>query len=153
MKFKVIANEHTPKVENFHPAQVLIKTQFDLLNKFITFTRLRHGCAGLAANQVSCNNVRITENFFVFKENHYWQMVINPKIIKYQGKEEEKIERCLTWIGKTIEVMRYPIIDVSYTDLKGDVYNRTLDGFSAQVFQHEYDHLNGVEEKFHSYIL
>lgn len=43
------------------------------------------------------------------------------------------------------QLPRYAKIQVSYLNLKGEEVTRILDGFAAKVFQHEYDHLQGVE--------
>jgi len=146
MKFRVIPNEQTPKVEIVE--DVVILENRKLLEKFIAFARRQFHCTGLAANQVSCDGVRIMLPFFAILYNLHWDIIIDPLIISYEGKAEEKIEGCLTWLGKKIVAERYPIIDVEYLDIKGDKHTRTITGFEAQIWQHEYDHLLGVEERF-----
>ena len=41
-------------------------------------------------------------------------------------------------------VARPQTIGISYTDGYGKYQERELSGWQAQVFQHEYDHLNGI---------
>lgn len=144
MKFKVIPNQQTPKVGE----TVVLPNDKKLLEKFISFARLRKNCAGLAANQVSMNGERIMKPFFAIKNDHRWELILNPGIIEYIGEPEEKIEGCLTWLGRKIAVERYPSIEVEYVNLKNYRVHETLTGFQAQVFQHEYNHLMGIEEKF-----
>lgn len=144
MKFKIIPNEQTPEWNEL----IDLDKDKKLLEKFWSFATRQQKCAGLASNQVSMNGARIMKPFFAIK-NKSWELIINPEIIKYHGKSEEKIERCLTWIGKKIIVERYPIINVNYTDMRGENHlNMQIEGFEAQVWQHEYNHLIGVEEKF-----
>ena len=153
MKFRIIANEQTPKVEStlfvqdfFIEGSELFTGDSEMLEKYISFSSRQHNCAGLAANQVSLDGIRIMERFFAIKKNRFWDIILDPRILKYTGKKEIKEEGCLTWIGKKFEVYRYPSIDVNYYDIKGNFIEDTIKGFEAQVFQHEVDHLNGINE-------
>lgn len=40
------------------------------------------------------------------------------------------------------------MIDTEYINLEGKKIYRTFDGFQAQVFQHECNHIDGVPEHF-----
>jgi len=148
MKFKIIANEQTPAV--FYDISVgdLIKNDKKKLIKFLSFASRQHGCVGLASNQVSCDGQRIMNCFFAIKVNHVWDLIIDPVILEYHGEKSTKEEGCLTWIGKTIIAERYPEIVVRYFNIKGEIKNNTLTGYEAQIWQHEYSHLKGREEKF-----
>jgi peptide deformylase len=148
MKFKIIPNEQTPKIETYKGIKLFLAEDRIMLEKFISFARLQHNCAGLAANQVSCNGKRIMESFFAMKTDGRWDMIIQPEIKGYSGRKEKKYERCLTWLGRKIIAERYTVIGVTYYDLKGERIKKTLVGFHAQIFQHEYNHLMGIEEKF-----
>ena len=145
MKFKIIANKQTPKSGDFSISDRYVDKLF---NKFISFAMRQHNCVGLAANQVSCNGMRIMLPFFAIKFNYHWDIVVSPEILKYKGKKEEKIETCLTWIGKNISVKRNNVIMVRYLNMKGERIERIITGFEAQIWQHEYNHLMGIEEKF-----
>lgn len=143
MKFKIIPNEQTPRTTD----AVDIINDRKLMEKFLSFASRQYNCAGLAANQVSCDQQRIMKPFFAIKIDHFWDIVINPTIKEYNGEPSEKIEGCLTWLGKDILVMRYPKIIVSYYTLNGEYFaHRTISGWEAQVWQHEYNHLMGIEE-------
>lgn len=143
MKFKIIPNERTPKANDIL-FQKDIKLK--LFEKFLSFASRQHNCVGLAANQVSLNGERIRKPFFAIKYNHFWDIVLKPKILKYVGAGEEKKESCLTWIGKDIIVMRWLHIEVEYYNLKGEFIKENITGIKAQIFQHEYNHLMGVLE-------
>lgn len=76
---------------------------------------------------------------------------INPTIINRKGQTSflEGCESCIYQKdGKTICYMgivnRPYKIDVSYYDLQGNKKFKSIEGFEATVFCHEYDHLNGI---------
>lgn len=148
MKFKIIPNEQTPKLPESRFISYLFNEKKLMLVKFMSFAQRQKNCTGLAANQVSCDGKRIMERFFAIKVNHWWDIVIDPQIISYIGKPVIKTEGCLTWLGKSFEVERYPEIKVRYYNLKGEMFQKNITGFEAQVWQHEYDHLCGVAEVF-----
>ena len=148
MKFRVIPNKQTPRIIQKLDTEDYLFPNIKMLEKYISFSSRQHNCAGLAANQVSLDGERIMERFFAIKKDRFWDIIIDPKILEYTGKKELKTEGCLTWIGKKFEVYRYPSIDVSYFQLNGKYIEETIMGFEAQVFQHEYDHLNGIVENY-----
>ena len=100
------------------------------------------GGVGLAAPQVN-----ISKRLFVMKPSFFRkaQAVINPTIeyITDAGTKNSS-EGCLSIPGKTFTVKRYKKINVTYFDRKADYQAERLEGFKAIVFQHEYDHLNGL---------
>ncbi len=70
--------------------------------------------------------------------------VINPKIISV-GKEIKKDwEGCLSIPGIRGLVPRYTTIKVEFIDRDGKKVIKTFKDFSARIFQHEYDHLDGI---------
>jgi peptide deformylase len=83
------------------------------------------------------------------------RIYINPKII-YASKEEVVIfEGCGSVMqGKLFgPVSRPKTITIEAFDLTGKKYQFTTDGILAQVIQHEYDHMEGIEflEKVSNY--
>ena len=62
---------------------------------------------------------------------------------------EEGWEGCFSVIlgdvWKLAYLPRYDQIDVTYFNLEGEKVERRLNGFAAKVFQHEFDHLQGIE--------
>lgn len=147
MKFKIIPNQQTPAVKETDSAYLYLH-QGKLLEKFLSFAMRQHNCVGLAANQVSCDSERVTDSFCVVKEGHIWEVAIAPRITQQLGTPEEKIEGCLTWLGKKLKVTRFPSVEVSYYNLKGENVLRKVTGFDAQIWQHEINHLLGIAEVF-----
>ena len=69
----------------------------------------------------------------------------NVRITGHRGEKEPGVEGCLSVPGRRGEVLRYQDIDIAYTSPKTlrDTTERIL-GFTAVIFQHECDHLDGV---------
>lgn len=70
--------------------------------------------------------------------------VINPKIITQSKRTEKDWEGCLSIPGIRGLVPRHTWVDVSFTDRKGNNVKKRYKGFVARIFQHEYDHLQGI---------
>ncbi len=71
-------------------------------------------------------------------------VMINPEFQSVGDARVKDWEGCLSIPGIRARVPRYPEIDIRYQDLT-EVWRQTrLTGFIARVFQHEYDHLNGM---------
>ena len=71
-------------------------------------------------------------------------VVINPKV-KWQSRETSNgIEGCLSIPGYVGEVERSQRIRVQALNRAGKRVNLRLNGWTARIFQHEIDHLNGI---------
>ncbi|GGB56797.1 peptide deformylase [Shewanella inventionis] len=71
-------------------------------------------------------------------------VVINPKILSVSTETENGIEGCLSVPGKRLNIVRHRQIEVQYQSLNGQIHHQVLQGFVARIFQHEYDHLQGI---------
>ena len=79
------------------------------------------------------------------KEGEPFEVYPNIRVIKTRGEMVPGGEGCLSVPGRRGDVLRYQNIDISYTSphtLKDTV--ETVTGFTAVIFQHETDHLDGV---------
>lgn len=106
--------------------------------KLIIFMQNNNGC-GLAGVQVG-----IMQRFFIMKYAGTFHTIYNPKIIKYSHNYLENGERCLSLPGKTIVKMRARMINVTYQNKDFKKVHDRLSGIDAIIFQHEYDHLDGI---------
>ncbi|BAY21611.1 peptide deformylase [Calothrix sp. NIES-2100] len=70
--------------------------------------------------------------------------MINPKIIGHSTEVVKGWEGCLSVPGIRGFVPRYQAIAVEYTDRNGKLQQQELTDFVARIFQHEYDHLDGI---------
>ena len=71
-------------------------------------------------------------------------VMINPSFVALSDEKQKDWEGCLSIKGIRALVPRSVAIRVTYTDLTGQTIEKELDGFVARVFQHEYDHLEGL---------
>ncbi|MEQ6124904.1 peptide deformylase [Pseudotenacibaculum sp. MALMAid0570] len=72
------------------------------------------------------------------------KVFINPKVIKEEGDEWAFSEGCLSIPDIREDVFRQENVTFEYQDEKFETHQQTLTGIAARVFQHEYDHLEGV---------
>lgn len=70
--------------------------------------------------------------------------VFNPIITDYDEEKVTYEEGCLTYPGLFIKIKRSRGIRVRYRGWDGEAGTTRYEGFTARVFQHEYDHLNGI---------
>ncbi|MDH5358787.1 MAG: peptide deformylase [Gammaproteobacteria bacterium] len=71
-------------------------------------------------------------------------VVINPEILWQSSDIEKDWEGCLSIPGIRALVPRHNIIKVAYTSLSGHQITTEYSGFISRLFQHEFDHLDGV---------
>jgi peptide deformylase len=71
-------------------------------------------------------------------------VLTNPEIVWNSRKTVDGIEGCLSIPGYLGEVERYESIRVRAQDRFGKKIKLRLSGWTARIFQHEIDHLNGV---------
>ncbi len=70
--------------------------------------------------------------------------MINPKIVTHSTEVTKGWEGCLSVPGIRGLVPRYQTIEVEYSDRYGNLQRQELTDFVARIFQHEYDHLDGI---------
>ncbi len=98
----------------------------------------RPGGAGLSANQIG-----VVKRVFVYDNEGEIEACINPRIISISEEVEEDMEGCLSLPGAVMPVKRQVSLDLEYTDLEGETKRVHAEGWTARVFQHEVDHLDG----------
>ena len=102
-----------------------------------TLTAHKEGCVGMAANMIG-ESVRI----IAFDNEGKYSVMFNPEIIKKSGPYEAE-EGCLSLTGKR-KAKRYQSIKVQYQNEKMETRFKTYTGWTAQIIQHEIDHLSGI---------
>lgn len=70
--------------------------------------------------------------------------MINPHIIAHSPEVVKGWEGCLSVPGIRGLVPRYQAIEVEYTSRNGTKNRQEFTDFVARIFQHEYDHLDGI---------
>ena len=69
--------------------------------------------------------------------------MVNAKITSCK-KPYQTEEGCLSFMGGPIKTTRYDEIEVEYQDAGFKPKKDKFTGFTAQIIQHELDHVNGV---------
>jgi len=72
------------------------------------------------------------------------KVFINPIIEEEEGKEWAFQEGCLSIPKIRENVLRKPNITVSYYDENWEFKEESYAGYAARIFQHEYDHIEGI---------
>ncbi len=107
----------------------------DLLDTLI-FNRER--CVGMAANMIG-KNLRI----IAVTQDGIPMVLINPEYLSRTGKVYDTEEGCLC-LGGLRPCRRYPRVTLRYLDMNLQSHTAAFSGFTAQIVQHEMDHLEGI---------
>jgi len=103
-----------------------------------------HNGVGITASQLGYNM-----SAFAFKEfdgNSFTDKVaFNPEILSYSPDNILAEEGCLSYPGLIVKVKRPATIRVKYMDAHGEEVDTVLGEFTARVFNHEYDHTQGID--------
>ena len=102
-----------------------------------TLNANRAGCVGLAANMIGVKKRVIIVNMGIFDI-----VMFNP-VIKKKSMPYETEEGCLSLDGVR-KTRRYESIEVEYYDMQWKKQTMKLNGWTAQICQHECDHLEGI---------
>ena len=110
------------------------QTAIDLLD---TLKAHEDGCVGMAANMIGVNKAIIAVNMGFMNV-----AMFNPRIVKKSGSYQTE-EGCLSLDGVR-KCVRYQEIEVEYEDINFKRQRQKYSGWTAQIIQHECDHLNGI---------
>ena len=102
-----------------------------------TLAANRERCVGMAANMIG-----VLRRFIAVVDGEEILVMLNPEILKASGPYRTE-EGCLSLDG-TRPVRRFRAVKVRWQDegFRGKI--RTFAGFTAQIIQHEMDHLEGI---------
>lgn len=95
------------------------------------------GCVGMAANMIG-----VKKNIIIVNMGFVDVVMFNPVIIKKDTPYETE-EGCLSLDGVR-KTRRYENIEVEYYDFAWKKQRQKLTGWTAQICQHEIDHLSGI---------
>lgn len=99
---------------------------------------------GIAAPQVGILKQIIWIQRFD-KEGSPFECYLNPRIIQYSKKKQEYREGCLSVPDRmdTLNSRSYAIL-IEYDKMDKTHHVEMIEDFTAVIFQHEIDHLNGI---------
>lgn len=101
-----------------------------------TLAANRERCVGMAANMIGVKKRTIVVNVGFMNV-----IMHNPKIVSMSGKYETE-EGCLSLDGIR-KTERYENIEVEFQDINFKPMKQKFSGWTAQIIQHECDHLEG----------
>ena len=113
------------------------------LSRVLIDNMIHHEGIGISANQIG-----IWERAFAMVrdlENNEVMVCFNPRIIKSYSEEVEMEEGCLSYPELFLKVKRPDKIVVKYEDEDKKTHKMKLEGLASRVFQHEYDHMEGID--------
>ena len=117
----------------------LEKFQEEMINLMIASKGI-----GLAANQIGINKRFFCighESFDVFSKP---VIIWNPQIKTSSEETVVDLEGCLSFPDIWIKVDRSKKVTVTWQNMKGETLMQHLDGMESKCFQHELDHLDGI---------
>ena len=116
-----------------------LQTANDLLDTLIAH---KEGCVGMAANMIGVKK-RIIAFLDESGKVPTYTVMLNPVILKKEGAYDTE-EGCISLLGGPRHCKRYQSIKVQYQTLELQTRIKTYTGFTAQIIQHEVDHLEGI---------
>ena len=96
----------------------------------------KDGCVGMAANMIG-----VKKNIIIVNMGFIDVVMFNPVIVSKHDMYETE-EGCLSLDGVR-KTTRYQEIEVEYYDFNWKKQRQKLSGWTAQICQHEIDHLSG----------
>ena len=113
------------------------------LSRVLIDNMIHHNGIGISANQIG-----IWERAFAMVrdlENNEVMVCFNPRIVKSYAEEVEMEEGCLSFPELFLKIKRPDKIVVKYEDEDKKTHKMKLQGLASRVFQHEYDHMEGID--------
>lgn len=99
---------------------------------------------GIAAPQVGLSRRLVAVQRFD-KEGEPFEFFVNPEIVEFSEEREYGSEGCLSVPDMSGDVLRSTSIRLRYNRPSDfELVEEVVEGFTAVIFQHEIDHLNGV---------
>ncbi|MEN3015188.1 MAG: peptide deformylase [bacterium] len=138
------------KSSNLKKSEINSRNLNKLLEHMVKILDLYDG-VGLSAVQIG-----LPKNLFIIRSNldkekinlKNWkdeiEVYINSEILQYHEPKVDSWEGCLSIPNIQCLVERASKIKVRYIDLDGNEVVREIDDFKSIVFQHEYDHTQGI---------
>lgn len=124
----------------------LLSKDYELLVKRMiqTVSDTTVGGVGIAAPQIGINKrVVVVQRFD--REGEPFEAYPNISILEYSEDTRKGPEGCLSVPDQRYDVTRSASVVISYYDVEShQMVTETIEGFTAVIFQHEVDHLNGI---------
>jgi peptide deformylase len=122
------------------PIEEFDESLAELGAKMLVLMRAAKG-VGLAAPQVGINRRLFVMNATGDPADDL--IIVNPELSDMEGSEQGE-EGCLSLPELRVQIDRSKHARLRAVDLRGDPIERVADGYEARIWQHEFDHLNGI---------
>jgi peptide deformylase len=120
-------------------------TLFHLIDRmYATVNNPANLGVGIAAPQVGiCRKIIWVQRYD--KVGHPFETYLNPVITRYSDTTKHRADGCLSIPGVSASSIRAIWVDVEYDLPNGNHFiERISHEYTAHIFQHEIDHLNGI---------
>ena len=144
MILELIPNTHPMLHERVCPCKKCIEnTDRQEVAKILIENMNHYKGIGLSANQIGM----YVRAFAMIKDFESNEVIVcfNPRIMKKYNECVEFEEGCLSYPDEFINVKRPNRIIVTYEDENKKKHKIKLSGMASRVFQHEFDHLEGID--------
>jgi peptide deformylase len=109
-----------------------------LLSHTLAQALIKHKGIGISANQLG-----LPYRVFAMATNPI-TVCFNPRIVDVGDEQIVLDEGCLSYPGVFIKIKRPKNIKVRFTLPNGETVTHTYSGMTSRIFQHEYDHQEGI---------
>lgn len=112
-------------------------------NEYFQYATTLGNALGLAAPQIG-----LDLRMCAVKTSKCWVCAINPEILESKYNKFLTKEGCLTWPNFYVIAERHSTVLIKFYDLlSNEIKTQWFNGIDAIIWQHEIDHLLGIEEK------
>lgn len=111
------------------------------LRDLMVYNMMSHGGVGLAAPQIG-----LPYSVFALgnpNDESSIMVMFNPIIVNYSDDVVKMEEGCLSFPNLFLKIKRPTAIRIRYADYTGKIETVKMEGATARIAQHEYDHLLG----------
>ena len=114
------------------------------LSRTLIDNMIHHNGVGLSANQIGLPFRMFIMGGHPLVEEGKVRQCWNPEIIELSKEKVLMKEGCLTFPWLFLSIKRPSWVKVKYENDDKESVEEYLHGMSARVFQHEYDHMEGI---------
>ncbi len=140
-QMRIVVYPHPSLRRVAQPIQKIDQQVRDVAERMLALMHEARG-VGLAAPQVDLPwRLFVTNPTGQPEDDHVY---INPALRDPSSQTDLHEEGCLSIPGVNGQVMRPTQITITAQDLDGCAISETADDLHARIWQHEYDHLDGV---------
>ncbi len=120
------------------PSEIATKDDLPIAQDLLdTLKAHKNECVGMAANMIGQ-----TKRIIAFEDGGKYTVMFNPRILKADDAFRAE-EGCLSLVGVR-EAKRYRSIKVEFENEQFQTRIKTYKDWTAQIIQHEMDHLEGI---------